>query len=71
MSQPVAMMGGMRTRVTPPAVVKPISFGIDPAMLERLDAAARRERVSRSVLIREMIADGLRQLDVGGPAPKR
>ena len=38
-------------------------------MLERLDGAARSERVPRSVLMRELIGDRLDRLDAGGLTP--
>jgi hypothetical protein len=58
-----------RPRLSAPGVVRPISVGIPPDMLERLDAAARSERVPRSVLMRELIGDGLDRLDAGGLTP--
>jgi hypothetical protein len=58
-----------RHRLSPSSVVRPISFGINPDLLERLDAAARAERVPRSVLLREMVEDGLDRFEAGGVAP--
>lgn len=49
----------------PPDVVRPVSIGLSPEMLERLDLAVRRERVSRSCLVRELIEAGLDRLEGG------
>ena len=57
-----------RPRMQPPDVVRPVSIGLSPEMLDRLDLAARSERVSRSCLVRELIGDGLDRLAVGGAA---
>ena len=51
--------GAMTTpRTQPPAEVKPVSVSLSPEMVDRLDAAARRQQVSRSLLVREFIAAG-------------
>ena len=46
-------------RTKPPDVVKPVSVSLTPELVGRLDAAARRQHVSRSLLVREFIAAGL------------
>ena len=47
----------------PPDVTKPVSVSLSPEMVSRLDIAARRQKVSRSLLVREFIAAGLAELD--------
>jgi hypothetical protein len=58
-----------RPRLSAPGVVRPISVGIPPDMLERLDGAARAEQVPRAVLLRQMVDDGMDRLEAGGMAP--
>ena len=55
----------------PPDVVKPVSVSLSPELVDRLDAAARRQNVSRSLLVREFIAAGLDELDTASPERPR
>ena len=64
--------GAMTTpRTKPPAEVRPVSVSLSPEMVDRLDAAARRQNVSRSLLVREFIAVGLDELDAAAPERPR
>ena len=47
-----------RPRTQPPDEVKPVSVSLTPELVDRLDIAARRQKVSRSLLVREFIAAG-------------
>ena len=46
--------------------VKPVSVPSSPQLENRLDAAARRQQVSRSLLVCEFVAAGLAELDTPG-----
>ena len=48
-------------------LTRPVTVAITPALLARLDRAAEAEAVPRSVLVREMVADGLDRLEGGAP----
>ena len=69
---PCATMGAMtRPRTQPPDVVKPVSVSLTPELVDRLDAAARRQQVSRSLLVREFVQAGLDNLDAEPVEPPR
>ena len=66
---PVAAAGALnvgRPRLAD-GLTRPVTVTITPALLDRLDRAAEAEAVPRSVLVREMVADGLDRLEGGAP----